>query len=282
MNSAGVSHRGAYGIALDGVPGADDVLSPAPSTAPAWQVTRQPLPPGPPGDDLLTDHRARFMVFGGTIVELDAETRQITLSIADSEPPESVIHPYLVGACTLAAWWRGALVFHAGCALIGGRAWGILGAKQAGKSTLVAALDAAGVTVLADDITIVESGEAFCGPRFIDLRRAQAEHYPHARAIGRAGARSRWRLALGPAPWSAPLAGWITLAWGDELALTPISPFDRFERLGHAYGLSEPPTDPRTLLDAATLPMFELERPRDIARMPEVLALLTEQLSAAG
>ncbi len=281
MNSKDLSRRGAYGIALDGVPGAEQALSPAPPEADLWTITRRSLRPQPPEDDVVTDHFARFVVYGGTVVEVDASSRQIALSIADSEPDESITHPYMVGACTLAAWWRGALVFHAGSIVIDGRAWGILGAKQAGKSTLVAAMDAAGVTVLADDITVVEGGQAFCGPRFIDLRRAQAEHYPQARAIGRAGARSRWRLPLGPAPWSAPLAGWITLAWGEELALRSVPALNRLEQLGLAYGLSEPPTDPRTLLDAATLPMHELQRPRDMAQMPKAIELLTRRLSAA-
>lgn len=269
---------GAYGIALDGVPGGTNVLSPAPAGAPQWTLRTRPLAPGEERDDVLGQDHAQFVTYGGVLVDVDAHAHTIELAVPPEQPDDSIVHPFMAAACAVIAWWRGALVFHAGAVVVDGRAWGILGAKRAGKSTLIAELATAGVTVLADDVSFVEHGQMLCAPRFVDLRRGQAERYPSAVALGRVGARSRWRMPLGPAPWSAPLAGWVVLDWGEEIELELIPVRDRFPELGVAYGLSEPPASPQALMDAAVLPMFRLRRPRDMDRMPEVLSVLLSEL----
>ena len=55
--------------------------------------------------------------------------------------------------------------------VFGSLAWAVVGGREAGKSSLLAALAARDLPVLADDLVISDSHQAFCGPRTIDLRQ---------------------------------------------------------------------------------------------------------------
>jgi hypothetical protein len=148
--------------------------------------------------------------------------------------------------------------------LVEGAAWAILGDRGAGKSSLLAVLAAGGHAVLADDLLVLDSaGTAFAAPRAVDLRADAAEHLGVGELVGRLGKRERWRLELDSTPPAAPLAGWIALAWGAELATTAIPVAERLRILAAHRAVRLPPEDPGTLLRLAALPAWSLTLPQD-------------------
>jgi hypothetical protein len=73
---------------------------------------------------------------------------------------------------------------------------------------------------------------------------------------------TRGRLLLPPAPASARLAGFVYLAWGDEVALDPLPAAERLKRLVARRAEDLWPRDVSLPLDLAKLPAFELRRPK--------------------
>jgi hypothetical protein len=73
---------------------------------------------------------------------------------------------------------------------------------------------------------------------------------------------TRGRLLLPPAPASARMAGFVYLAWGDEIALDPLPAPERLQRLVARRAEDLWPRDASLLLDLAKLPAFELRRPK--------------------
>ena len=195
--------------------------------------------------------------------------------------PADLAHPYLSPAAAIMSRWLGREVFHGGAFLdAGGRAIAVLGRRDAGKSTLLASLAARDVPVLADDLVVVERGHVFAGPRSIDLR---AEPSPRLTghgvlpvALARGGA--RWRLGLPAATQAAPLGGWVFLRQpSDEEALdapavSPVLPPLGLSRIARSRGYPELPSDPKTVLDLAALPAWEVVVPRTWAALEQATA----------
>ena len=95
------------------------------------------------------------------------------------------------------------------------RALGVVGTREAGKSSTLAWLALAGTEVLCDDLLVIDGRSTFTGPRSIDLREDAAERLGAGEAIGVTGARERGRLRLAPAGDRRVLAGFVFLARGD-------------------------------------------------------------------
>jgi hypothetical protein len=175
---------------------------------------------------------------------------------------------------------------HAGAFAVNGRALGIVGTRESGKSSTLAWMAREGVDVLCDDMLIVDGDRPFAGPRSIDLRADAARRLEAGEAIGVTGARERWRLPLGPAEDGATasggtkLVGWVFLAWGDETAARPLPARERIPRIAVERGLRLPPVRPDSLLELAELPAWELSRPPDWASLPRAADLLLELASA--
>jgi hypothetical protein len=156
----------------------------------------------PEGRQLLLDQDERTATFTGLRLSHD-----------------ELVHPYLGAAACIFNRWAGREVYHAGAFIYGSLAWAVVGAREAGKSSLLAALASRRVPVLADDLVVTDGLQVFCGPRAIDLRR------PPVLATGPvtlARGASRWRLALPPLPGAAPLGGWIYLHWCDEVTMASV------------------------------------------------------------
>ena len=90
------------------------------------------------------------------------------------------------------------------------------------------------------------------------------------------GARPRWRVSLGAVAAGRPLAGWVFLGWGDEVALRPVPPSERIPRIAAERGLRLPPVRPDALLELASLPAYELTRPRDWSSLPHAAERLVQ------
>ena len=151
--------------------------------------------------------------------------------------PDELVHPYLGAAASVFSRWAGREVFHAGAFVCGGLAWAVVGGREAGKSSLLAALAARRLPVLADDLVITDGQEAFCGPRTIDLRQPS----PGAtEPVTPARGASRWRLSLPPLPGAVPLGGWIYLRWCTEVAMAAVPASDLLARLAARRSLAGP------------------------------------------
>lgn len=260
--------RGAYGIALasPNLPASTfQRLGPAPVDWPTWTLERDPWPADETAalpESLDQRQMTLPLVLGGSLT-IDRDEQVMRLRVPDDQPTESLVHPWLSPAFSLHVLWGGGLAVHAGVVEIDGQAWGVIGTKGAGKTTMLAGLARAGAAVMADDIAAVHGDVVLGGPRFVDLRRGAALHaFPEAEPLGRAGVRSRWRLPTGPAPMIAPLAGWWLLEWGDTPSVSEVPIVERVPRLAEALLIPHAPRKPHALLDQTMRPMLRLTRPR--------------------
>lgn len=234
--------RSAYGLHIRGL---DEVAElPATTYPPAGSrpvtVCQRHIAP-PPRVPLNGDRMVRQLTDGRTLA-LDRATGDATFY----GPPlaaDVLAHPYLAPVAVVVNRWAGRETFHAGAFVHTGRAWVVLGARTAGKSTLLAALADREVPVLADDIVVCDGDEVLAGPRCVDLREPVPGLGLPTREVRDA---TRLRVTLPAIAPRLPLGGWIFLRWGDGLALTPIGPAELLARLAARRSCpSCPPIRPR-------------------------------------
>lgn len=175
---------------------------------------------------------------------------------------------------TVVSRWAGREAFHAGAAVVNGRAWCVLGPRTAGKSTLMAALAARGRPVVSDEIVMTDGTVAFTGPRCIDLRQPARDFGP--RRAGATPCPGRHALARRPAagPGRCPLGGWLFLDWGPSLALRPVGAVELLARLAQRRSWQTLASDPAMLLALASLPAYDLVRPQDWAVLGATCGLI--------
>jgi hypothetical protein len=273
--------RGAYGLRLSGLEVVDHCLVAA---DPAWPAFRILVEPGPDaaGVEHVDEASARIRLRTGGWIEIDRGAGCARFSVPRALSSEEIVHPYLAPVAAVTAQWYGRESLHGGGIALAGAAWGVLGERHEGKSTLLAAAAARGLDVVADDVLVVEGDIAFAGPRTVDLRRYAAEALGLGDDIGVAGARPRWRLALRPVEPSLPLAGWVFAAWGDEIELARLAPSETLVRLLRHRGLRLPPADPAAFVQLSALPAWEFRRPRSWDALSDSLGRLVEALAAAS
>jgi hypothetical protein len=253
---------GAYGLRLEGIGGARSLLSPADPGWPAFHIHSR-VDTRPWRDfEVVTDSEAQLMLKTGGEIRMVRDPGNVIFSTERPLSEEALVHPYLAPVAAVAGYWFDRESFHAGSFVVDGAAWALLGEREAGKSTLLASLALRGVTVLSDDMLILDDDVPFTAPRSIDLRAAAARRLGVGQPLGVVGARERWRLRLGPDTGPTTLRGWIFLAWGDGVEISEVKPHERIARLGAQRGVRLPPRDPARLIDLAGLPAWELRRPR--------------------
>ncbi|MBO9531430.1 MAG: hypothetical protein J7513_00445 [Solirubrobacteraceae bacterium] len=217
---------------------------------------------------------------GDELLVLDRVAHTATYYLREPRSHEVVAHPLLAPAAAVISHWRGAIALHAGAFVSGGKAWLVLGDRGFGKSTLLAELSLAGTPVLADDLIVVEGGDAHMGPGSIDLREPHRPGLPLV-DLGEIATRRRLRLPAGEAPARAPLGGVLQLGWsdpGEAPTLEPVPPADRAPAIADARSLSLPLSDPFALLDLAALPAYTFRRPKDLAAIDGATAFLQDAL----
>ena len=249
--------RIAYGLRVGGLPADAPLLEHPPGARwPELRVAHEP----PTGAGRPTGAATTVPLRGGGELRLDGSAA--TFITPDPPAPDALVHPHLAAAAAGRNRLLGRDVLHAGAVVLDGVAWAIAGSNEVGKSTLLAALAASGQPVLSDDLLVLEEGTAFAGPRCADLREStRVRGLPPPRPV-RGG--ERWRVLLPPAPASAPLAGLVFLVWGDAaMALRALGGEERLRRLAPLRRWPFLPDRPAELLDLATLPAYELTRPRD-------------------
>ena len=227
----------------------------------------------------MDDERAELRLRSGGQIVIDRRARTVLYRVPHAVRADELVHPYLAPAAAMINRWQGRESIHAGAFAVDGRALGVVGTREAGKSSTLAYLALHGTDVLCDDMVIVDGDHPLAGPRSIDLRADAAERFGAGEAIGMTGARERWRLSIGPtAP--ATLTGWVFLAWGDEVAARRLPARERIPRIAEERGLRLPPVRPDALLTLAELPAWELSRPREWESLPQAADLLRELASA--
>ena len=269
---------GAYGIRIRGLEAAAELLVPVDGQAPAYLVESAVESP-PPGPEHVDDDRAELRLRSGGRVLIDRRAGWARFEVPHPLRPDELVHPYLAPAAAVIGRWLGRESVHAGAFAVDDRALGVVGTREAGKSSTLAWLALEGGEVLCDDLLVVDGRSMFAGPRSIDLREDAAAHLGAGEAIGVTGARERWRLRLAPAGGRHTLAGFVFLSWGDEVTVRRLGAGERLERLVPQRGARLEPLRPDAVLDLASLPAWEINRPRSWASLPEVGRRLLELAS---
>ncbi len=264
------SRPGAYGLHLPDLADAAELLVDAPEHWRDWRL-KLAAGRGRPTEH-VDDDRARVLSKPSGWVDIDRASSTSTLHLPTRPTAREIVQPRLGMSAVIAAHWRGNYSFHAGVFIAAGLAWGVLGDRGAGKSSLMATLALMGAPVLADDALILDDrGQALAGPRCIDLRRGTATALGIEESIGVVGTRERFRMRLAPVPCEAPLGGFIRLGWG-RAAFTAVPPEERVGALVRGFALRLPERsehDHSALMELLTLPMMLFRRPRALARIEE-------------
>jgi hypothetical protein len=217
-------------------------------------------------DDVALEHEARV------------DWGRMYAAVCAQLPEDELVHPVLGRMLPLLAEARGIDALHGGLLLGADGAWAVLGARESGKSSLLAQCHRLGAQVASDDIIVLEGNHCLAGPRCIDLREEPARRLGPGTPVR---GRSKQRILLPPAPAETELAGVIHLGWGSALELVPLPPSERLARLATQRAQEGWPRDRVQVLDLAALPTFELRRPRDLGSLRDSAELLIEHLGGA-
>jgi hypothetical protein len=253
---------GAYGIRIAGVTGADGMLVAA---DPGWPRLRIESTVGPARElpERITEDRAELVLRTGGNLFVDRREELARYLVPRPLRAHELVHPYLAPAAAVVAHWRRRPCFHGGAFVAGDGAWALLGDREAGKSSLLAALALHGHDVVADDVLVIEGSDVFTGPRAIDLREEAAAQLEVGEALGTVGARPRWRMTLPAVRNRIALRGWILLEWGDSVGAEALRGPERLPGLLHHRTLLIAPADPAAVVDLAALPAWRFRRPRE-------------------
>ena len=276
--TAPLAGRSVYGLTVHGL---DDVAElqprqqlPSGASAPTEVLVDQLDAAAPPAHE-LDGHRVVRQLTDGRLLQMQRSPGRARF-YGPRLDSDVLAHPYLapVGV-TFNRWW-GREAFHAGAFVSGGRAWIVVGGRTAGKSTLMAAMAAANVPVLADDIVITDGSVVFAGPRTIDLR----EPVPGLpMTVNRSRNGTRFRVPLPVVSDRIALGGWVFLHWAPATTVQRVAPYDLLARVAARRVLPTLPSDPAVVLDLAAAPALDYRRPRDWAALPGSVDLL---LAATG
>jgi len=279
MTTPRTSRIGAYGFRLDGVPGAVRLLVDAPESWPRLDLVRGTGAVRPDSEE-VTAERARVWLTSGSSAELDRAASRALLNVPADTSDGAIVHPFLAPVALIMARWLGREGMHGGGVLGREGVWAVLGHKTAGKSTTLAALALSGLNVVSDDVLVIDAGTVLAGPRSVDLRAEAAERFGVGEPLGQVGGRERWRLALGPVPSESPLAGWITLEWGNAVAVEHLRGAERLAALLPHRGVRLLPTTPDALLRLSALPHVRLTRPRRWDSLSDATARLADLIAS--
>jgi hypothetical protein len=287
--SAADGARGAYGLRLTGFADPSRLLVAADPSWPTLDIVQERSDAGrrrPEGlgvaDLRWDDERAVMWLDDHDHLELDRAAMRLRLVTREPVGDQALAHPYVGLPAAVANHWLGRQVLHGGAVLVGGRAWGLLGTKEAGKSSTVAWLAGHGHPVLSDDLLVVEGATALCsGPRCVDLRPESAALLG-GQEIQLLPTRRRWRVHLDQVDPVHPLGGLVHLDWGDALRVEPVRPTQALPMLFANTALGPNLADAVAYLDLAGLPTIRLVRPPGLDGLDAAGSLLVAALTELG
>ena len=270
--------KGAYGLRLTGKSLPEALLDDSEGDWPTLELVRR-VGTALGGDDRLGPERASIRLVDDGRVEIERDPGRATFTTRRPLGDDELVHPYLGLAAAVYSHWLGRESFHAGAFEAGGGAWIVAGEKAAGKSTLLASLALRGQPVLADDVVVLDGGEALAGPRSIDLRADTAEALGVGEDVTVPGGRERRRLVLPGAEARVPVAGWVFPVWAEEPSeVVQLPPNERLVRFAGSRVLRVEPERPEVLVELAGLPAWELRRSRGWDGLGDALDLLLTSL----
>ena len=270
---------GAYGLRVRGVSeSARGLLGPADPTWPVVQV-RGGIGHSRDEQAFVSSSRARVGLPGGGEVVVEREPMLAEVRLPTRPREEELLHPYLGYVAAIVARWLGRDCVHAGAFVVDGGAWALVGARSAGKSSMLGWFAAHGYNIVCDDVLVMEEQSVFAGPRFVDLRPEAAKVLGTGVPIGRVGTRERWRLEVGPISTQLPLRGWIFLDWSSQIEVRRAAAARRLLTIKDQLSLFTTPRDPASLLDLASLPALELRRPHGWGSMADAADRLLGAIS---
>lgn len=261
---------GAYGLRLRGVDGAEQLLVPAEASWPVLDI-RVEAGDATVARDRFDSASAQVRLRTGGSVSIERESGRATFTVPVPLSPDELVHPYLAPVAAITAQWHGRESLHGGGIAVRDGVMGVVGDRLEGKSSFLAALAARGIDVVCDDMLVIEDDQAFAGPRTIDLREDAAGALGLGENIGVAGARTRWRVRLGPVPPRLPLAGWIFLGWAGRVEVARVPASETLQRLLRNRGIRVPPLDPAHFVQLGAMPAWEVRRPRSWSAVPDVV-----------
>ncbi len=252
---------GAYGLQLTGIEGAEASLVRAEAAWPSFDLEVHVTEPED-GSEYLDRETARIRLRTGGWIGIDRAAGRAVFAVPEALSAEELVHPLLAPVAAVAAHWHSRESLHGGGFAFQDRAWGVIGDRMGGKSSLLAALAQRDVAVVADDVLVVEGRDVFAGPRTVDLRADAAQQLGIGDNIGVAGARERWRLRLPSVQPRLRLNGWIFTVWGDTHELVRLPASETLVRLLRNRATNVRPDRPEAFLQLSALPAWELRRPR--------------------
>ena len=272
---------GAYGLRIEGLASAGFLQPCAPGEWPAVRLVRRTAE-NPPAPTVwrMDDDRAELTFGHGEGMVIDRATSSVAFTTRAPLSDDAVAHPYLVLPAAVFGRWAGREAFHAGSFVAGGRAWGVFGHKGYGKSSTLGWLAGAGYDVLTDDLVLLDGDTVLPGPRCVDLRAEASARLGVGAPLGVVGSRERFRLSLPPAQ-PTPLAGLIFLAWGASVEVERLPAAEALSRLFQYEALEVGPVQTLAYLDLASLPAWELRRPRTWDSFAAATAALLEAVAGA-
>jgi hypothetical protein len=250
---------GAYGLRLRGVELARELLVAVDPGLPAFELASE-VAPAHVAPEYVSERRARLQLRSGGELLIDRDAGSVLARVPHEVRPDELVHPYLAPAAAVIGRWLGRESLHAGAFALDGRVFGLIGTREAGKSSTLAALATRGYGLVCDDMLVLDGTRPLMGPRSVDLRADAAERLGAGEPIGVTGARERWRLRLPPVDGPLELAGWVFLAWGEDVSVRRLGAAERLARLLDERGVRLPPARPEVLVDLAALPAWELRR----------------------
>jgi hypothetical protein len=261
---------GAYGLAMDGSLINDrlgqDELVRAPTSWPSWEIRWRV----PEAEQVLhpvtamtwSPEQAVFPSATGGRITVERIGACTTLELDEPPTAAALLHPLLASTGMIVGHWLGRFPFHAGAFQFAGRAWGVLGGREMGKSSLLMGMHSHGLPILTDDLLVLNGNTAYAGPRCLDLRKSAADHFGAGEYLGVIGTRERWRVELAPIEAEVPFAGWVLIGWSDRISVDAPTPSTRLAALAQNRALTLPGVAAPGLLAALQFPMVAFARPR--------------------
>jgi hypothetical protein len=234
-------------------------------------------------EERVEDDRVALLTRGGTGILVRRDPPEIAILAPLEISPEALVHPVLTVPLSILARWRGDVALHGGGFHHADAAWGVIGERTAGKSSMLGLLGDRGVPIVADDLLVIDDGWVRAGPACVDLRPDVAPYMPAARDLGVVGSRPRHRLATPPAPGRSRLGGIFVLEWHDdpEPALTVMPMAERLQRLYKHESIALMGfAPPGKVLELLGVPMWRFARRRDWAATDAAVAGLLEAAAA--
>lgn len=268
-------HRGAYGFRLIYPHAAERMLDLVELDASARPITVTWDHATTTVDvEEVNEKRVIYGRRGATTFHVAREPAAIHFDLPAPVVPGALVHPLLTVGISVHARWRGDVTLHGGAFETPGGAWAVMGARQGGKSALLAALAGRGCPIVSDDLLAIQDRSVWAGPSCVDLRPDAVGRFESVHYLGIVGGRPRFRLSTPPGRSKLPLRGFFVLDWHEQPTIE-IEPLSARERLYWIYrqeyiSLVGWP-EPEKLMPLLGLQAWRLVRPANWAATQEVI-----------